>query len=360
MIIIVRKWTDEERYALEKAYKNKIPIDNFDILKDKNNIQLSQAARQSGLSEKYPDFDYMVGKKFNKLTVIKKVGKKNNYYLYECECECGNHVVVDGGHLRSGNTKSCGCALLDAADKKVIDLTGNKYGILTVIGLDEENDYISPHGIHQKRWICQCQCGNIISVNGNCLKNGNTKSCGCNTLYLFRENRCHKNTYNLDGEFGVGYSSNGKEFYFDLDDYDLIKNYNWIVDQTGYVRTSSNNGEKNILMHRLIMKPENDKIYIDHIHMERKNDNRKSNLRMATKSQNGMNIPIRSNNSSGVTGVSFDKRLDKWHSYINKDGVRDNLGWFDNFEDAVATRKIAEEKYFRERSYDNSQAVIID
>jgi len=49
------------------------------------------------------------GKKFNRLTVIKKDGHKGKKVLWECICECGNITHVMTNDLTSGNTKSCGC-----------------------------------------------------------------------------------------------------------------------------------------------------------------------------------------------------------------------------------------------------------
>jgi hypothetical protein len=51
----------------------------------------------------------MVGQKFGKLIVIKKIGIKRKLVLWECLCDCGNVVNVIGAYLRNGETKSCGC-----------------------------------------------------------------------------------------------------------------------------------------------------------------------------------------------------------------------------------------------------------
>lgn len=102
-----------------------------------------------------------------------------------------------------------------------------------------------------------------------------------------------------------------------------------------------------------------DDLFIDHKYGNASRyDNRKSNIRIVTPSQNGMNKPLLKNNTSGVTGVSFNKRKQKWESYITVNNKRKGLGYFDNFEDAVAARKEAEEKYFGEYSYDNSREVV--
>lgn len=58
--------------------------------------------------------------------------------------------------------------------KRITDLTGKRFGKLTVLKLDEER---TKAGL--AKWICQCDCGNIKSVIGCNLKNGLTQSCGC-------------------------------------------------------------------------------------------------------------------------------------------------------------------------------------
>ena len=57
----------------------------------------------------------MIGKKYNHLTVLKRVIKPEHikgrgaYYL--CRCDCGNEKIILGRSLRTGNTRSCGCYL---------------------------------------------------------------------------------------------------------------------------------------------------------------------------------------------------------------------------------------------------------
>lgn len=61
--------------------------------------------------------------------------------------------------------------------KNYTDLTGQKFGRLTVIGRVE--DKLHPGGQHSMQWLCQCECGNKASVCGYSLKRGDTQSCGC-------------------------------------------------------------------------------------------------------------------------------------------------------------------------------------
>lgn len=61
----------------------------------------------------------LTGKKFNRLTVIKEVGRDNQGFVtWLCKCDCGNEVVVTGASLRRGNTKSCGCLIHDILVKR--------------------------------------------------------------------------------------------------------------------------------------------------------------------------------------------------------------------------------------------------
>lgn len=60
---------------------------------------------------------------------------------------------------------------------KVIDLSGKKFGRLTVVEFERIKTF--PSGKTCAVWRCLCDCGNIISVRSNTLKEGHTTSCGC-------------------------------------------------------------------------------------------------------------------------------------------------------------------------------------
>lgn len=83
---------------------------------------------------------------------------------------------------------------------------------------------------------------------------------------------------------------------------------------------------------------------IDHINGNRA-DNRVSNLRLVDHQTNCKNQRLRSNNSSGITGVYWYARGRKWVAYINVDGSMKYLGRFDVLEEAVEARAAADEKY---------------
>ena len=52
----------------------------------------------------------MLGRRFGRLVVLYEVDTKTgNRLRYMCRCDCGSTKSIDGGHLRSGKIKSCGC-----------------------------------------------------------------------------------------------------------------------------------------------------------------------------------------------------------------------------------------------------------
>lgn len=234
---------------------------------------------------------------------------------------------------------------------KFNDLTGQKFGRLFVVKRIE--DLITKKGNRFTRWLCSCDCGNDVIVLSSALtrKKRPTLSCGC--LQIDKVSGITPNNYEFTNEYVVGYTSNtNKPFIFDLDDFDRVSKYHWYEEGNGYIRSSSKKKEDKVFLHRLIMGfPTN--IGIDHINHNIL-DNRKSNLRVATTSQNAMNRTKSSNNTSGVTGVVWVQNRNNWKSEIKINDEAIYLGSYDKFEDAVKVRKEAEEKYFGEYSYDNS------
>ena len=87
--------------------------------------------------------------------------------------------------------------------------------------------------------------------------------------------------------------------------------------------------------------PENE---VDHINRDRC-DNRWSNLRAATKSQNLRNVGPHKTNKSGYKGVCWRKDMSKWTAQIRADGKVRHLGFFDDPKEAHAAYARAAEQY---------------
>jgi len=156
------------------------------------------------------------------------------------------------------------------------------------------------------------------------------------------------NTYNLSGEYGIGYTSKGEPFLFDLEDYEKISVYNWYLNQNGYIKCSC----PEMFLHRYVMNVKDSKLEVDHIH-HNKTDNRKSELRVVTNSQNQMNQLPRKH-SSPYTGVSWHKNKNAWIAQISLEGKLKYLGIYKNLEDAINARKKAEKEYFGDYCYQSS------
>lgn len=195
-------------------------------------------------------------------------------------------------------------------------------------------------------WLCKCDCGNECIVQGDGLTSGRTLSCGClqkeRASKSAKENNKKYNTYDLSGEFGIGYTNKGEEFYFDLEDYDKIKDYCWRMNH-GYIEANDSNHE-NVKMHRLVTDFKYE--FVDHKN-RRRNDNRKKNLRPATKSENSQNQSKKKNNTTGFIGVAWRKRDRVWSANIRVNGKQKWLGQFQTKEEAIMARLKAEKEYYK-------------
>ena len=153
---------------------------------------------------------------------------------------------------------------------KFVDLTGNKFNRLTVLGLGERNS----NG--QLQWKCKCECGNIVLATTTYLRTGHTKSCGC-----YSRECCSKRL-------------KSKKFVEARENY---RKDNFLKDGTSLALISSNK--------------------------------------------------LRKNNSTGVNGVYWDKKLCKYRASIFVKGEYIHLGCYTELEEARKAREKAEEKYFK-------------
>lgn len=225
-------------------------------------------------------------------------------------------------------------------------------------------------GVSRIFWHCLCDCGNEIDVSNSGFY-GNTKSCGClkresaiangknNLGRRYSEKKPRKNNeFDISGDYGIGYTIKRVSFYFDIDDYDLIKNYCWFMDNKGYIRAKSRNKNKKDyhMLHRLVMNITDPKVHINHKNGIR-HDNRKANLRIAIEdgiNKNSINRRIQKNNKSGYTGVKWHSRNSIWEVKIGYNNESHYLGRFNGYDEAVKARKKAEDKMFGKWSYKNS------
>ena len=127
----------------------------------------------------------------------------------------------------------------------------------------------------------------------------------------------------------------------DINDYNKIKCFKWRYSH-GYC-VSNKIGS----IHSFLLGKKDGKC-IDHINRNRL-DCRRCNLRHTTYTVNGWNKGKQSNNTSGIVGVSWNKKKNKWESHIKIQYGKKFLGYYNNIEDAKKAREKAEILYFGEK-----------
>ena len=202
------------RYICECMCGNIIDVDRYALI---NNKKTNCGCKQN--RERPNRIKSLIGQRFGRLVVIEQDVEKyytsggKRIYKWICQCDCGNIVSVEREKLKSGHTQSCGCLLAEKQnitideyrdryqntkynDGKFKDLTGVRFGKLVVLHRDENSK-------NTTKWVCQCDCGNIVSVSRNNLLSGHTNSCGCIDsvgesyigMYLSQNNIKYKKEY---------------------------------------------------------------------------------------------------------------------------------------------------------------------
>lgn len=180
---------------------------------------------------------------------------------------------------------------------------------------------------------CICECGVKKRVRYDHLNSGKLFSCGCYRLERLRDvmvkhGKSNCNIYQI-WEGMIQRCGNSKS-----------ANYNryggrgiCVCDEwLDFSKFYKDMGDKPVGMS--LDRIDNDKGYS------------KDNCRWATPSVQSFNTNTPRNNTSGHKGVSWSESKGKWEAYITKDRRKINLGRFENIEDAISARKIAEELYF--------------
>jgi len=133
----------------------------------------------------------------------------------------------------------------------------------------------------------------------------------------------------------------------DAKDYEWLNQWLWYAHKEGgcfyAVRME---GRKMVYMHRRIMGEPT--CLVDHVRVRETLDNRRSNLRLATKQQNNWNCGHNRKNTSGYKGVAWHKGDKRWRAYVKVDGQQKFIGNFMSREDAANARDDAARKLFGE------------
>lgn len=202
---------------------------------------------------------------------------------------------------------------------KLKDLTNMKFGRLTVAKRAGNNKS------NRTCWLCKCDCGNEIIVEGRSLISGNTQSCGC----LRKEKPTNQFKKNLIGKkFGklTVLKETGKK-------HECYK----------YLCKCDCGNIKEVTSHSLISgETQSCGCLIKEAARQNGCIDKYSNTRISCLSSKLSKL-----NKSGFKGVCWSKRSKKWYANIGFRKKHICLGYFDKKEDAIKARKEAEEKYFR-------------
>lgn len=231
---------------------------------------------------------------------------------------------------------------------KLIDLTGKKFGRLTV--LKRAYNKKQENGKSVIYWECVCDCGNKRIVSGHSLRSGGSKSCGClhkeivkERMNKFNEKLKKKNKCYIDDDTVTVYARGGI-MLCDKSDWEQFSDNWWFIAKDGYATTYRNG--RYIKFHVLIMDcPEG--YERDHINGNRA-DNRRINLRVIPASANRFNKGLSRRNKSGYPGVFWYEARKKYQVSIGVNGKQIHIGYFSNYDEAVKAKIAAEEKYFGE------------
>lgn len=141
--------------------------------------------------------------------------------------------------------------------------------------------------------------------------------------------------------------------WLDDDDYTRAKDFHWHKSRRGYVAgTVLEDGvRKRVYLHRWLLNAQPGQI-VDHIDRDPLN-NCRSNLRLATRSQNQANRRRNTTSRSGFKGVSWHKGRGKWVARIQVQGQRLHLGYFDTSLEAAYMYDAYAQTYFGEYARTN-------
>lgn len=248
----------------------------------------------------------IAGRRYGSLVAVEPTEeRKNGYTIWICQCDCGSRIRVPSRYLKNGWTTSCGCV---QKPPRYDDLTGRRFGKLTVIGKTKEQntrgDYL---------WDCVCDCGGRILAPAGQLKSGYRKSCGCLSRPPLKDwigkqfGRLTVTAY--DGK------RDGKHYW---------KCRCSCGNEVSVCQSSLKIGHT--MSCGCLNTPYNSKHFVDGTCIEA--------IRSKT---------IPKNNTTGVRGVYKNNRIGKWCAQITFKGRTRYLGSYDTLREAALARQRGEE-----------------
>lgn len=264
----------------------------------------------------------LTGQRFGRLTAERPLrSEPGKGTIWFCTCDCGGNKEVPASRLIRGTTRSCGCIKAEKQLNK--NIAGKRYGRLVAI----RHEYDDANG--RDCWLFQCDCGNTKVIPAANVKWARVRSCGC----LFNEHIENLNKQEIAGQrFGR------LTAVLPTKDRDASGSIVWecLCDCGNTVYHSVNrlaNGRTKSC---------------GCLYTESRSEctaNRRDVVEDSLLSALVAAKQPRVDSSTGVTGVYYEKKRNRWHAYITFQKKRYFLGSYKDKEKAVNARKTAEQKF---------------
>ncbi|MEE0800422.1 MAG: AP2 domain-containing protein [Gemmiger sp.] len=248
----------------------------------------------------------LTGQRFGKLVVVEKAGSgPNGYAQWRCRCDCGREILAESRDLRRGARQDCGCM----GSKPRRDLRGRKFGQLEA---EEPTDARTPDG--DVIWRCRCGCGNVVEVSSRDLLRGRKQDCGCG---LNRSMEWIGRRFGSLTVLNYAGKKNHRTYWRCRCDCGNVLDVRESCLKNGHTTSCGCRADPTLYCH-----------YVEGTLVE------------AIASHT-----VAKNNTSGVRGVTLDRRTHRWVARIGFRGKTYYLGSYEKLEDARKARLKGEEMY---------------
>lgn len=318
----------------------------------------------------------LTGKQFGRWTVLYLLNERNKKRgtIWHCRCQCGNEKDVSGEALRSNQSRSCGCLQRETVSATIggwnfIDISGQRFGKLVAI------EPIKSENCGHTKWVCKCDCGNIVDIDIGNLRSGKSRSCGCtlshqeeNIIKMLKDNNIpYEYQYEFDNlprkQFDF-YINNQYILEYDGEQHFKYGKSGW-SSKDKLIRTHKNDLEKNQFCFNnnipIIRIPYNQEYTLDDIILGKtrflitalNEQDYYSIGDLINLSIENTDCPFKmpQNNRSGYPGVYWNAHDKIWDARIRIDNQLILLGRYKHKDDAIKARMMAELGHYGRLKY---------
>ena len=208
--------------------------------------------------------------------------------------------------------------------RKLIDHSGEIYNGITIISISDTKTGTAT------KYNCVCHCGVEFITTHTRLKDGKTKSCGCQRYNKFIDDKYTYSSYNAMIQ---RCTNENHDSYHKYGGSGIVICERWLLPNgVGFSNFIEDMGSR----------PENhsiNRINSSHVYS-------KETCEWASTSMQSFDQNVRQDNPSGITGVKYRNDRNKWSSFIYVNDEFINLYYGDSMDDAIKARTDAELKYY--------------